>query len=136
LDEFSRQIGKELRASTIPIGQAVVTVDGFFKEGDFVILAEAWAHIGKAKSAQRNKVLGDLLKLAFISSVLKRSYPTVMVESNPLFADNAAASAISGKSWASLAAREFGIKTMVVALSDQVIEAIKEAQRKQDIRIV
>jgi len=71
LDEFSRQIGKELKASTIPIGQAVVSVDGFLKEGDIVILAEAWAHIGKAKSAQRNKVLGDLLKLAFINSVLR-----------------------------------------------------------------
>jgi len=53
-----------------------------------------------------------------------------------MFADAATASVISGKSWASLAAREFGIKTMVVELSDQVIEAIKEAQRKQDIRIV
>lgn len=97
LDEFSRQIGKELKASTIPIGQAVVSVDGFLKEGDIVILAEAWAHIGKAKSAQRNKVLGDLLKLAFINSVLRRSYPSVMVESYLLFADAAAASVISGK---------------------------------------
>jgi hypothetical protein len=42
---------------------------------------------------------------------------------------------VNGKGWASLAAQEFGITTQVITLSADIIETIKEAQRKQDIRI-
>ena len=134
--EFPRQIGKELRESVIPIGQTNVTVDGFFRDGNLVVLAEAWAHIGNAKSAQRHKVLGDLLKLAFLRRVLRKSYPTVIVESYLLFADEAASCVIIGKGWASLAAREFEISARVIALPDEIVAAIKAAQRNQDIRVV
>ena len=51
-----------------------------------------------------------------------------------IFADGVAANVVEGKGWASLAAKEFGIATQVIALSDDVIETIKEAQRRQDIR--
>jgi hypothetical protein len=56
------------------------------------------------------------------------------VESYLVFADSAAANVVQGKGWASLAATEFGIDTQVIALSPDVIETIKEAQHRQDIR--
>jgi hypothetical protein len=134
VSEFLRQLGRELGKATIPIGKAKVTVDGFHKDDNRVTLVEAWAHVGKAKAAQRNKVLGDMLKLALVTSALRRSYPSLKLESYLVFADSTAANVVNGKGWASLAAKEFGIATQVIALSNDVINTIKEAQRKQDIR--
>lgn len=136
VSEFSRQLGRELGRATIPIGKNKVTVDGFHRDDNRVTLVEAWAHIGKAKSAQRNKVLGDMLKLAFVSSVLRKSYPTINVESHLIFADVSAASVVTGDGWAALAANEFGIAMQVIALPKEVISTIKEAQRRQDIRVI
>jgi len=132
--EFSRQLGRELAKATIPVGSQKVTVDGFHRDDQRVTLAEAWAHVGKAKSAQRNKVLGDMLKLAFVTCVLRRSYPDVQVESFLLFADATAANVVNGSCWAALAAKEFTISTQVIRLSSDEIELIREAQHKQDIR--
>lgn len=133
--EFSRQLRRELGAAIIPIGNANVTVDGFHKDENRVTLVEAWAHVGKAKPAQRNKVLGDMLKLALVTAVLRRSHPSIKVESHLIFADFTAAKVVNGRGWASLAAKEFGITTQVIALPDDVIVTIKEAQRRQDIRM-
>jgi ribosomal protein L19E len=58
------------------------------------------------------------------------------VESYLVFADSTAANVVNGKGWASLAAKEFAITTQVVALSNDVVEKIKEAQRRQDIRTI
>ncbi len=135
VNEFSDQLGRELEKASIPIGKAKVTVDGFHRDDNRVTLVEAWAHVGKAKSAQRNKVLADMLKLALVTSALRRSYPSLKVESYLVFADSRAANVVNGKGWASLAAKEFGIATQVIALSADVIEIIKEAQRRQDIRV-
>jgi hypothetical protein len=136
VSEFSRQLGRELGRATIPIGKNKVTVDGFHRDDNRVTLVEAWAHVGKAKSAQRYKVLSDMLKLAFVSSVLRRSYPTLKVESHLIFADVSAANVVTGDGWAALAAKEFGIAMQVIALSKEVINTIKEAQRRQDIRVI
>lgn len=135
LSEFSIQLGKTLTMATIPIGRAKVHVDGFFRADGLVILAEAWAHLGMVKPAQRNKVLVDMLKLGLVKSALKRSHPDISVESYLVFADNVAASVVGGNSWAALAAEEFGISARVVVLATDVLETIREAQRRQDIRI-
>jgi len=135
ISEFSRQLGRELGRATIPIGKNKVTVDGFHRDENRITLVEAWAHVGKAKSAQRNKVLTDMLKLAFVSSVLRRSYPNLNVESHLIFADVTASTVVNGNGWAALAAKEFGVAMQVIALSKEVIDTIKEAQRRQDIRV-
>jgi hypothetical protein len=135
ISEFSRQLGRELGQATIPIGKNKVTVDGFHRDENRITLVEAWAHVGKAKSAQRNKVLGDMLKLAFVSSVLRRSHPNLNVESHLIFADLSAANVVNGNGWAALAAKEFGVAMQVIELSKEVIDTIKEAQRRQDIRV-
>jgi hypothetical protein len=132
--EFSRELSRELAAATIPIGAAQVRVDGFHKDDRRVTLVEVWAHIGKAKAAQRNKVLSDMLKLALVTSVLRRSYPVLNVESYLVFADVEAAKVVTGKGWASLAAKEFGVESKVITLSPDIVRAIREAQKKQDIR--
>jgi hypothetical protein len=58
------------------------------------------------------------------------------VESYLVFADVAAANVLNGRGWASLAAKEFEVEARVIALSPDVVDAISETQRKQDIRLV
>ncbi|MBZ5524807.1 MAG: hypothetical protein LAP21_21420 [Acidobacteriia bacterium] len=65
-----------------------------------------------------------MLKLAFVTSALRRSYVHLTVESYLLFADSAAATVVNGKPWASLAAQEFGIVAKVIALPDGAKQAI------------
>jgi hypothetical protein len=135
LAELSQVLKVTLVKASIPIGTTSVSVDGFYYEGTKVVLAEAWAHVGKAKPAQRNKVLADLLKLALISAVLKRGNDDLKVESYLVFADRDAATLVTGKSWASIAAAEFHINPQIVTLPATMLMLIKDAQRKQDIRL-
>lgn len=132
---LSKDLGRTLKKATVPIGQSKVSVDGFHLEDNRVILAEAWAHVGKVKAAQRNKVLTDMLKLILIKTALHRSHPTLGVECYLAFADSTAASVVKGHSWAAAAASEFGIRPHIVALSQDIIDTIREAQRRQDIRL-
>jgi hypothetical protein len=131
---FSHQLGPELVKTTIPVGTAEVIVDGFHKDESCVTLIEAWAHVGKTKPAQRNKVLGDMLKLALVTAIFRRDHPSLKCESYLVFADTTAANIVNGKGWVSQAAKEFGIAARVAALSNDVIQTIKEAQQRQDIR--
>jgi len=135
LAELSEILNVTLIAASIPIGTATVSVDGFYRDNTKVILAEAWAHVGKAKPAQRNKVLADLLKLSLISTVLKRTNEGLTIESYLIFADPEAAAVVTGRSWASIAATEFRINPRIVALPTTTLTLIKDAQRKQDIRL-
>jgi hypothetical protein len=81
VSEFSRELGRELGRATIPIGKTKVTVDGFHRSESGFVLVEAWAHVGKVRKAQRDKVLDDVLKLAFVTSALRRSDPALKIES-------------------------------------------------------
>jgi len=133
--ELSKIVGVELNSAELKLGITKVSVDGFAQNGNRVVLVEAWAHIGKIKSAQRNKIHSDLLKLGLIRTGLLRSDPSLTVDSYIAFADEAAAAIVkSGRCWASAAAREFGITPRVVKLPEEVLQKIREAQKRQDIR--
>ncbi|MBA2680473.1 MAG: hypothetical protein H0U76_19020 [Ktedonobacteraceae bacterium] len=111
-----------------------VHVDGYCDDGQRIVLIEVWAHIGKAKSAQKQKVLGDVLKLALLSRMLAKEKPDRTVESFIVFIDEEAAAVLHGKSWGAFAAQEFDVKTELVKLDVLTIQNIKDAQRRQDIR--
>lgn len=132
--EFSQHLNKTLLGATIPLGSTSIQVDGFCRDEHGITIVEAWAHIGKAKSAQRNKVLGDMLKLVLLKAAFRSSCPNTQVDAYLLFADSTAAKCVTGKGWPSLATKEFGISSHVLVLSSEVTDTIKEAQRRQDIR--
>ncbi len=95
---LSKDLGRTLKKATVPIGQSKVSVDGLHREDNRVILAEAWAHVGKVRAAQRNKVLTDMLKLILIKTALHRSQPALGVECYLAFADSTTASVVKGHS--------------------------------------
>ncbi len=91
------------------------------------VLCEAWAHIGKPKSAQKNKVMADALKLKFAATLCGKPPEQLIL----VFADREAASHFIGNSWMAQALKAKGIETHLVELPNRVREKILLAQRRQ-----
>lgn len=130
LKKASELLGVDLSPRTIKINSATVKVDGYDENNGKVILAEVYAHQGSLKSAQRNKVYADILKLIFIKQFLKKD----SIDAYIIFGDEEASGILKGVSWGSEVARLYGIKSLTVSLDTELREAIKTAQLKQDIR--
>jgi hypothetical protein len=91
------------------------------------LLVEAWAHQGPPKAAQKKKIVGDALKLAYGATL--SSGPAMLVL---LFSDDlAVAPFISTRAWSASAFSHFGIETVVVPLPDHEREQIRAAQLRQ-----
>jgi len=68
------------------------------------VMCEAWAHIGTPKSAQKNKVMADAMKLLFAVSLAPGNQRLILA-----FTDESAASHFRGDSWMAQALKEKGI---------------------------
>ena len=125
LRALAEQLGFELTPERIylPSG-ARVEVDGV--SHDPPVLVEVWAHQGKPKPAQRNKVLGDALKLQYIGDLLDGDYRKVLC-----LTDAAAAAPFLGRSWIAGALQHAGIDVEVVAIPDDLRATIRSAQARQ-----
>lgn len=98
------RLGIPLAPRRIPLPDGGrVEIDAVADDGS--VLCEAWAHQGPPKSAQRNKVIVDAFKLAFVADVLK-TLPRLML----LFSDEAAAKPFLGQGWAAQALRSTGVE--------------------------
>lgn len=93
---------------------------------DLSILCEAWAHQGPPKSAQKNKVLTDALKLVFVSRVLGTDPRLILLLSDPL-----AAAPFRGASWSAEALRTFDVTIEIAPLPEDVRLRIVDAQVRQ-----
>jgi hypothetical protein len=91
------------------------------------VLCEAWAHIGMPKSAQKNKVMADALKLRFAATLCDVPPERLLL----VLADKEAASHFTGKSWMAQALRANRIEIDLVELPEATREAIRKAQARQ-----
>lgn len=90
------------------------------------VLCEAWAHIGKPKSAQKNKVMADAAKLMFAAKLFARAPRMIL-----LFADEQAASHFRNGSWMAQLLQANGVEVHVVHLPERIREGILTAQKRQ-----
>jgi hypothetical protein len=91
------------------------------------LLVEAWAHQGPPKAAQKKKIVGDALKLAYGSSLLDGPTRLVLLFSDPL----AAAPFTSTRAWSASAFNHFAIEIGIVELPEDERERIRLAQTRQ-----
>ncbi len=91
-----------------------------------MILCEAWAHQGMPKSAQKNKVMADALKLLYVERL--KSAPARKIL---LFGDKVAARRFQGENWMARALESFGIEIQIVELPVEMRKAVGEAQKRQ-----
>lgn len=127
LDELNRKLGLSLSsAPQKPKNEAVagIKLDGFDLERR--VLCEVYAHIGKLKGAQPDKVAGDILKMLYAEKLLGGRWRKLFC-----FADKQAAQILTGKSWLAAAARLFDIEVQVVSLPERVRASVRGAQARQ-----
>ena len=125
LELLENEIGANFSSSSsLPIDLGVVP-DGI--DLDKQIVVEAYARIGGAKGGQKQKIKGDVLKLAYIDKCLP-DWNKIM-----LFACSKTAGDLLGQSWVANAAREFGIETYVVDLPEGLKETVVQAQSRQEM---
>ncbi len=93
---------------------------------DPFVLCEAWAHQGKPKSAQKNKVMTDALKLLYIEKMAGRLARKIL-----LFSDDDATSPFRGNTWMAKALEAWNVEVQVVDLPAGVRAEVANAQKRQ-----
>ena len=122
---LGERLGVELRPRRIVLDEGIrVEVDG--ATDDLSILVEVWAHQGPPKSAQKHKVLADVLKLIHVAATLPA--PRLVLCLSDL---EAARHFTTARSWAVHALRAFAIEVEVVELPADIRAAIVAAQKRQ-----
>jgi hypothetical protein len=123
---LGERYGVELKPRRIPLEDGIrVEVDG--ADDELSVLVEAWAHQGPPKSAQKHKVLADVLKLLHVAAHVPGSPRLVLCLGDPA----AARHFTSARSWAARALRDFAIEVAVVELPAAVKDAVLAAQVRQ-----
>ena len=126
LDLLSERLNVVLEPRQIPLEDRIrVEVDG--ADDELTVLVEAWAHQGPPKSAQKHKVLADVLKLLHLAATLPGAPRLILCLCDP----EAAHHFTSARSWAAHALRNFAIEIAVVELPADVKAAVLTAQQRQ-----
>ena len=117
------------------IGPAAVIVDAFAESQDEVVLLEVNARVGTAmKTATKNKVLKDTLKMLLIERTLAPQWVGKRVRKLLVFLDPIARGSFGPKAWPNQAWAEFGVETVVVDVPEPHRTALVAAQKAQDLR--
>jgi hypothetical protein len=125
LCQLHNQLGFKLTKRCIPLPDGGrLEIDGVSDSPR--AFCEAWAHQGSPKSAQKNKVMADALKMIYATKLTNEAARKIL-----LFGDEQAALFFKGKSWMAQALRHFGIEVVVGQLPEQTKELIRRAQERQ-----
>jgi len=117
------------------IGPAAAIVDAFSESTDEVVLLEVNARVGSAmKTATKNKVLKDTLKMLLIEQAHAAAWQGKRVRKLLVFLDPIARASFGPKAWANQAWEAFGIETHICAIPDSHRVALIAAQAAQDLR--
>jgi len=90
------------------------------------IACEAWAHIGPAKVAQKQKLMTDAFKLIFASQFLPKGTRKILV-----LADADAAKHLRGRSWMAQALKANRVELKIIDLPQEAIDSLRAAQKRQ-----
>lgn len=97
----------------------------FYSE-ESLIVGEIFAHIGKPKKAQDNKIANDVLKMLLLEKITGQHYRKIIV-----VCDEAEKKKLEGLSALAESIRQFGIEVMMVHIEDDLRTQLLEAQNRQ-----
>ena len=97
----------------------------FYSE-EQLIVGEIFAHIGKPKKAQDNKVANDILKMLLLEKTTGKQYRKIIV-----VCDTDEKKKLEGKSVLSESIRQFGIEILCVEIDTDMKQQIMDAQELQ-----
>ena len=125
LKKLSHRLNVHLAKKSFDLGPMTRSaVDGYCDSPR--IYCEVWAHIGKPKSAQKNKVMTDGFKLHYLREINGGDGRCIL-----LLADEVAAQHFQDDSWMAKCLKYFGIEVMVEKLDPEMEKKIIEAQKRQ-----
>ena len=97
-----------------------------FYSAEHCIVGEIFAHIGKPKKAQDNKIANDILKMLLLEKITGKQYKKIVV-----ICDEMEEKKLRGASALSESIRQFGIEIMYIQIDDQLRQEILSAQERQ-----
>ena len=97
----------------------------FYSESEGVI-GEIFAHIGKPKKAQDNKLANDILKMLLLEKVKNKTYRKILV-----VCDEDELKKLKGLSVLAESIRQFNIEVMYIEIEDDLRNALITAQIRQ-----
>jgi len=125
VEALSNQLQISLEGKEIKFGDGcLVQIDGY--SDDPPIICEAWAHVGKPKGSQPDKVMSDTIKMIFCEKRLGKKFRKILA-----FSDDVASRHFIGQSWQAAFLRENDIELVVLPLPSYLLNQVKEAQRRQ-----
>lgn len=124
LKRLSEEVETDLRSKNIKLDESWMELDAFSE--DPPVLGEIWAHIGSPKSAQKNKVMKDAIRLLFADKILECESRRIL-----LFACPEAAKPFKENTWMAQCLSELGIEVKIIEPPPEIREMIREAQERQ-----
>ncbi len=125
LETLNKQEGLDLRPTKLKLDKNTeVWLDGYDERNSAI--CEIYAHIGKLKGSQPDKIASDFLKMILVQKCKKISLKKIFC-----FASEEAAKKVIGKSWLALTAKEFNIDIVVILLPKEKEKEILQAQKRQ-----
>ena len=97
-----------------------------FYSAEHCIVGEIFAHIGKPKKAQDNKIANDILKMLLLEKISKKHYRKIIV-----VCDELEEKKLKGASALSESIRQFGIEILYIQIDEQLRQEIINAQERQ-----
>ena len=97
-----------------------------FYSAERCIIGEIFAHVGKPKKAQDNKIANDILKMLLLEKITEKQYKKIIV-----ICDEMEEKKLRGASALSESIRQFGVEIMYIQIDDQLRQAILNAQERQ-----
>lgn len=103
-----------------------VHIEPDFYSEEHSIIGEIFAHIGKNKVGQKNKIANDILKMLLIEKDRDRRYRKIIV-----VCDEQEEKSLTGKSALAESVKQFGIEIKRVKISEDLKDTILSAQNRQ-----
>lgn len=124
-EKVEHWLDKDLKENAkILVGKTYMQPDFYSKEEG--IIGEIFAHIGKPKKGQDNKIANDILKMLLLEKIEKRIYRKIIV-----VCDEQEMKKITGTSVLAECIRQFDIEVKMIDIETDLRTMLITAQKRQ-----
>ena len=124
-EKVQNWLNKNLKENAkILVGKTYMQPDFYSKEDG--IIGEIFAHIGKPKKGQDNKIANDILKMLLLEKLEKRTYRKIIV-----VCDEHEMKKITGTSVLAECIRQFDIEVKMINIETDLRTMLIAAQKRQ-----
>ena len=124
INALSLELGIKLKSHNILLGPCSVLIDGYSENP--AVLCEAWAHIGKPRGSQPDKIMADVIKMLFCEKYLGRKFRKIL-----LFSNEEAKRHFESNNWHSSCLQDFKIELKLISLNEVISIRVSQAQKRQ-----